>query len=76
MKKRYNFDRYRGEQLMAEGIAVHANDPDEALIRAKILLGADRGETLRFRDNDPCPAGFFDCFECHPLAPTASGTGP
>lgn len=54
--QRYNFDRHRGKRggkPMAEGIAVHADDMDEALYKAA-ALNNDLMERLVFRDNERC----------------------
>ena len=55
MKTRYNFDRFRKGELMAEGVAVHANSMAEALVKANALLNGEDAE-LRFTDNEPCVA--------------------
>ncbi len=61
--QRYNFDRLRyGGQVMAEGIAVHADTIKEATTMAEGLMRNDT-EAIRFRDNRPCPA-VLKCSYC------------
>lgn len=54
--KRYNFDRFRGNLLLAEGIGVHAENIDSAMEKALKIKGDDPA-LLKFRDNEPCPPG-------------------
>lgn len=66
--QRYNFDRIRrGVGLMAEDIAVHADTLAEAEIEAQRLIPDKRTDTIRFRDNRPCPAA-CRCSICHAAA--------
>lgn len=51
--KRYNFDRYRGKVLMAQGIAVHADSLDDATFKA-LSLRDRKTERIEFVDNKPC----------------------
>ena len=72
--KRFNFDRYDGARLMAEGVAVHAETMVEAVIKANALANSSysRGWRLKFSDNHPCPSAFNDpanrnyCPDCYP----------
>jgi hypothetical protein len=58
--KAWNFDRYVGKRLKAEGIRVHAKNLEDATSQAYELLvkthpdGRFNRETLIFRDNEPC----------------------
>ncbi len=59
MKQRYNFDRVRNGELMAQGVAVHAISLEEATDLAYALLRRQSREArteLRFADNEPCVA--------------------
>jgi hypothetical protein len=63
--QRYNFDRFRaGVGLMAEGIAVHADSLEEARAKAEPLIDNKRTDTIKFTDNQPCPA-MVRCSICH-----------
>lgn len=74
--KRFNFDRYQEEQLMAEGVAVHADTLLEATALAEDLARRTYGGCwrLQFTDNNPCPPYFkrtdipHRCNVCYPLA--------
>ena len=61
--QRFNFDRWRGNTLLAEGIAVHAEDKAAATTKARELMG-DGCTLISFRDNTPCPKGAH-CKICH-----------
>lgn len=62
--KRWNFDRYRNGVKMAEGIGVHKDTMDGAVIAANEMNNRhpdSDGETLVFRDNNPCVS---ECDKC------------
>lgn len=54
--KRFNFDRYQNDKLMAEGVAVHAETLEDARREAEDFAGRvyPPGWRLQFTDNTPC----------------------
>ena len=52
--RRFNFDRYKSNTLLAEGVGVHAENIVEATKRA-IEYNGNTSELIAFRDNMPCP---------------------